>query len=81
MKEAQRPTIISLGRLIQKGLKLEWTKNGAYLLLPNKKKVSVPVYNNCPYANGEVLKIVKNSVVLKRISGKLELTMRIHLTR
>ena len=32
---------------------------GAFLALPSKKKVPIPVYNNCPYANQEVLKIVK----------------------
>ena len=50
---------MSLGRLIQRGIKLEWTKDGASLVLPNKKRVAIPVRNNCPYANQEVLKIVK----------------------
>ena len=58
-EQAERPSIISLGRLIKRGIRLEWTKNGACLVLPNKKKISIPVYNNCPYANEEVLKIVK----------------------
>ena len=58
-EKAERPSIISLGRLIKRGIKLEWAKNGARLALPNKKKISIPVYNNCPYANEEVLKIVK----------------------
>ena len=58
-EQAEKPSIISLGRLIQKGIKLEWTKDGASLVLPSKRKVAIPVCNNCPYANQEVLKIVK----------------------
>ena len=38
---------------------MEWTKDGASLELPNKKKVAIPVRNNCPHANEEVLRIVK----------------------
>ena len=38
---------------------MEWTKDGASLVLPNNKRVVIPVRNNCPYANQEVLKIVK----------------------
>ena len=68
-EESNKPTIISLGRLIRHGIKLVWTKNKAYLLLPTKKTISLPVYNNCPYANNEVLEIVKRlrSVELKKI--------------
>ena len=40
LKESNRPTIISLGRLIQQGVKLVWTKDGAHLLLPKKKGVN-----------------------------------------
>ena len=58
-EQAEIPSIVSLGRLIQKGIKLEWTKDGASLVLPNKRKVAISVRNNCPYANEEVLKIVK----------------------
>ena len=58
-EEAEMPSIVSLGRLIQRGIKLEWTKDGASLVLTNKKRVAIPVRNNCPYANQEVLKIVK----------------------
>ena len=38
---------------------MEWTKTGASLVLPNEKKISIPVRNHCPYANKEVLKIVQ----------------------
>ena len=78
LKEAQSPTIRRLGRLIQKGIKLEWTKNGTYLLLPNKKKVSVPVYNNCPYANAEVLKIVNKLRRIEEKNGKSEIIRQVY---
>ena len=58
-EQAEIPSIVSLGRLIQRGIKLEWTKDGASLVMPNKKQVAIPVRNNCPYANQEVLNIVK----------------------
>merc|ERR1711989_97385 len=58
-EQAKIPAIVSLGRLIQKGIKLEWTKIGALLVLPNKKRSKIPVRNNCPYASKEVLRIVK----------------------
>ena len=64
-EQAETPSIVSLGRLIQRGIKLEWTKNGASLVLPNNKKVAIPVRNNCPYANQEVLNIVKSCVSLR----------------
>ena len=38
---------------------MEWTKTGASLVLPNKRKIELPIKNNCPYANKEVLDIVK----------------------
>ena len=56
--QAKVPSMINLGRRIQKGIKLEWTKNGASLVLPSKKRIGIPIRNNCPYANKEVLKIV-----------------------
>ena len=37
-EQAEIPSIISLGRLIQKGIKLEWNKDGASMVLPNKRK-------------------------------------------
>ena len=55
-KESERPTIISLGRLIRHGMKLIWSKDKAYLLLPSKKQISLPMYNNCPYANDKALR-------------------------
>ena len=58
-EQAKIPAIVSLGRLIQKGIKLEWTKTGALLVLPNKKRIKILVRNNCPYASKEVLSIVK----------------------
>ena len=58
-EQSQTPVIISLGRLIKRGFKLEWTKTGASLILPNKRRIDVLVKNNCPYANKEVLEIVK----------------------
>ena len=58
--QSETPTIISLGRLIQKGITMDWTSKGAFLVMPNKKRLKVPVYNNCPYANEEVLKLVKH---------------------
>ena len=39
-EQAEIPSIISLGRLIQKGIKLEWNTDGALMVLPNKKKSS-----------------------------------------
>ena len=66
-EQAETPAIISLGRLIQQGIKLEWTKTGASLALPNKKKIKIPVRNNCPYANKQVLSIVKR---LRKIEEK-----------
>ena len=39
---------------------MEWTNKGAFLVLPSKRKLKVPVYNNCPYANEEVLKLVRH---------------------
>ena len=38
---------------------MEWTKDGASLELPKKKNVAIPIRNNCPHANEEVLRIVK----------------------
>ena len=35
-EQADIPSIISLGRLIQKGIKLEWNTHGVLLVLPNK---------------------------------------------
>ena len=64
-EQAETPSIVSLGRLIQRGIKLEWTKDGASLVLPNNKRVVIPVRNNCPYANQEVVKIVKKSRALE----------------
>ena len=58
-EQAETPSIVSLGRLIQRGVKMEWTKDGASLVLPNDKRVAIPIRNNCPYANQEVLKIVR----------------------
>ena len=58
-EQAETPSIVSLGRLIQRGINLEWTKDGASLVLPNDKRVAIPVRNNCPYANQEVRKIVR----------------------
>ena len=43
LKESKRPTIISVGRLIQKGKSQKRTKNGAHLLLPNKKGFSTGI--------------------------------------
>ena len=58
-EQSKKPAIISLGRLINKGFQLEWAKTGALLVLPNKRKIQIPIQNNCPYANKEVLDIVK----------------------
>ena len=56
-EQAETPSIVSLGRLIQRGINLEWAKDGASLVLPNNKRVLIPVRSNCPYANQEVLNI------------------------
>ena len=69
LKESRRPTIISLGRLIQQGIKLVWTKDKTHLLLPSERKVSIPVCNSCPYAKAEVLKILYKFVQLKQKGG------------
>ena len=70
-EQAEIPSIVSLGRLVQKGIKLEWTKDGASLVLPNKRKVAIPVRNNCPYANEEVFKIVKMLREIEETSRKV----------
>ena len=62
---------MSLGRLIQRGIKLEWTKDGASLVLPNKRKVVILVRNNFPYANQELLKIVKKLREIEETSRKV----------
>ena len=54
--QSEVPTIISLGRSIRKGITLDWTSKGAFLVLPNKRRLKVPVHNNCPSANEEVFK-------------------------
>merc|ERR1711989_106040 len=66
-EQAETPAIISLGRLIRQGIKMEWTKAGASLVLPNKKKIVLPIRNNCPYASKEVLNLVKR---LRKIEEK-----------
>ena len=38
-EQAEIPSIISLGRLIQEGVKLEWKKEGAVMVLPNKRRI------------------------------------------
>merc|ERR1711989_312941 len=58
-KDSERPTIISLGRLIKHGMKRIWSKDKAFLLLPSKKQIELPIHNNCPYANEKVLEIVR----------------------
>ena len=40
-EQAKTPAIVSLGRLIQRGIKLEWTKSGASFVLPNNKKIVI----------------------------------------
>ena len=39
--EAETPAIISLGRLISLGTKLDWSKDGAYLTLPGCRRTRV----------------------------------------
>ncbi len=36
-EQAKTPSILSLGRLIQNGAKMQWTKEGAVLTLPSGK--------------------------------------------
>ena len=38
-EQAQQPAIVSLGRLIKKGMRLEWTKTGASLVLQVREKL------------------------------------------
>ena len=52
-EQTETPSIVSLGRLIQRGIKLAWTKNGASLVLPNSNRVEIAVRNDCPFANQE----------------------------
>ena len=58
MSENQEPiaSIISLGRRIGYGAKMQWKKEGAFLTMPNGKTVKLPMRNNCPHASGEILK-------------------------
>ena len=42
---------ISLGRRIDQGSKLEWSKDGAYIKFPKGTRLKVPIRNHCPYAN------------------------------
>ena len=58
-KKADEPAIISLGRLVKKGIRLDWTKKGAVLVLPNSRKIPMLLLNNCPCANERVIKLVK----------------------
>ena len=41
------------------------------MVLPNKRKVAIPVRNNCPCANEEVLKIVKRLREIEETSRKI----------
>ena len=41
-EQAETPSIVSLGRLIQRGMNLEWNKDGASLVLRNDKRVVIP---------------------------------------
>ena len=41
-EEAVSPAIISLGRLIALGSKMNWSKDGAYLTLPDGRRVRGP---------------------------------------
>ena len=61
LEQAKTPSIISLGRLIQYGAKMLWLKDDAVLSLPCERRLRVPVVNNCPYADGEILEAVKDS--------------------
>ena len=58
-EQAQMPTILSLGRLIRQGAKMQWNKEGAVLTLPTGKSHKVAVINNCPYADVETVKAIK----------------------
>ena len=58
-QEAQMPTILSLGRLIRQGAKMQWNKDAAVLTLPTGKSHKVEVINNCPYVDLETVIAIK----------------------
>ena len=58
-KEAQIPKILSLGRLISQGAKMQWNQNVAELTLPTGAKHRVEVINNCPYVDLETVRAIK----------------------
>ena len=62
VQEARTPAITSLGRLIARGSKLDWSEKGAYITFPDGRNLRVPIRNYCPYATEEVLKGVQKSV-------------------
>ena len=36
---------------------MHWSTEGAYLTLPDGKKLKVPVVNHCPYVDKEILRV------------------------
>ena len=60
VEQAKTPSIISLGRLIQYGAKMQWSKEGAFLTSPSGRRLKVPVVHNCPYADEEIVKAVND---------------------
>ena len=58
-KEAQIPKILSLGRLIKQGAKMQWNENVAELTLPTGAKHRVEVISNCPYVDLETVSAIK----------------------
>ena len=58
-KEAQIPKILSSGRLVKQGAKLDWNEDVAELTLPNGDKHKVEVINNCPYVDLDTVSAIK----------------------
>ena len=59
-EEAEIPKVLSLGRLVKQGAKLDWNDQVAELALPNGQKHKVEVINNCPYVNLETVSAIKS---------------------
>ena len=54
--------------MVKQGAKLDWNDKKAVLTLPDGKKYTVYVVNNCPYVNLNTVNAIKN--------GKLDLKKR-----
>ena len=59
VQEARTPAIISLGRLIARGSKLDWSEKKAYITFPDGENLKVPIRNYCLNATGGIERSTK----------------------